>query len=157
MFSTLTLSPSPEASPAASAYCRCARGGRNQPARELGQCTASLGLAAVALAQLSGRVPTPLPHPCCPSSASSSHTTGEGVSVVSAALELSCRVNCRTLRSFSWVDAGGWWKDAARLPAALWFVFCESSGWLQMLVLGADAECLKTLISVLGGVEGCHL
>lgn len=72
--------------------------------------------------------------------------------MVSAALELSCRVNCRTSCSSFWVDAGEWWKDAARLPAALWFVFCENSGWLQIVMLGADAEYLKTLISVSLGV-----
>lgn len=68
--------------------------------------------------------------------------------MVSAALELSCRANCGTLCSSFWLDAGEWWKAAAGLAVALWFVFCENSGRLQMLPLGADVECLKTLISV---------
>lgn len=72
--------------------------------------------------------------------------------MVSAAL--SCRANCRTLCSSFRVDAGEWWKAAAGLPVALWFVFCENSGRLQMLPLGADAERLKTLISVSLGNGG---
>lgn len=107
----------------------------------------SLGLAAVALAQPPWMG---FSYFGCVRAALLCLCPGGGISVVSAALELSCRGNCRTLCSSFWVGAGGWWKDAARLPAALWFVFCEKHGWLHQL--GADAECLKTLISVsLGG------
>lgn len=141
----LTWPPCPRAGPAASAYCLCARGGCNQHdqlAQELrllpGACC-----CGTCSPPDKGSWP-PLPHLYFSSSASV-------LGVVSAALEVNFRVNHRTLCSSFWLNAG--WKDAASSPAALWFVVCDNSDWLQMLPTSlVQMHCLKTLISVSLGV-----